>query len=80
MVKREYKIIETETKGEVHINTNSQYNNINARKVTVAENVTARLFGNVSQLLVLKKGSRIFFHGTITGRVKNEEGELFVYK
>ena len=78
MTKPTYKIVETETKGEVHIEVSSQYNNINADKVVVDENITVRLFGTVNELFV-KKGARIYFHGTVTGKIENEEGELFLY-
>ena len=78
MTKPSYKIIETETTGEVHIKINSQYNHINAAKVVVADNITARLFGTVSELLIVGKGARIYFHGTVTGKIENEEGELFI--
>jgi len=73
-----YKIIETETTGEVYIKTNSQYNNIRANKVVVAENIKVRLFGTVKELLVIKKGAQVYLHGKITGKLDNQ-GELYIY-
>jgi len=72
-----FKIIGTETKGEVYIKVNSQYNNINADKVIVAEHVSARLFGTINEL-VIKKGGQVWLHGTIKGKIEND-GKLFTY-
>ena len=73
------KLIREDVFGHVCIKENSQYNNIKADKVIIAENVTARLYGSVTDI-VLKKGSRIYFHGEISGSVQNEGGELHIFK
>ncbi len=73
------KLIHESVFGQVCIKENSQYNNIKADKVIIAENVTARLFGSVTDI-VLKKGSLIYFHGEISGNVQNEGGELHIFK
>jgi hypothetical protein len=73
-----FKIIPEETFGFVKIEENSQFNNIKAERVVIGENVTARLFGSVNDI-VLKRGARLFFHGTILGNVKNKGGELVVF-
>lgn len=73
-----YKVILEETLGFVKIRENSQFNNINAQRVVLAENVTARLYGIVNDI-VLNRGSRLIFHGTILGNVKNKGGEIVVY-
>lgn len=73
------KIIPKETFGFVRISENSQFNNIQAERVVIEENVTARLFGKVNDI-VLNRGSKLFFHGTILGNVKNKGGELLLFR
>lgn len=75
---KDLKIIANETYGFVRIRENSQFNNIRAERVVLEENVTARLFGKVNDV-VLNRGSKLFFHGTILGNVKNKGGELVVF-
>jgi hypothetical protein len=75
---KDLKIISNETYGFVRIRENSQFNNIKAERVVVEENVTARLFGKVNDV-VLNRGSKLFFHGTILGNVKNKGGELMIF-
>jgi hypothetical protein len=75
----DFKIIPAETYGYVRIRENSQFNNIQAERVIIEENVTARLFGRVNDV-VLNRGSKLFFHGTILGNVKNKGGELLIFK
>ena len=74
-----YKIINTETKGEIHIKENSQYNNLKADRITVAENVSVRLFGTINEVLVIRKGATVYLHGTINGKTENQGGEIFIY-
>lgn len=75
---RDFVIIETETKGEVYIEVDSQYNNLNADKVFVAENVRARIFGTIHELLVIKKGAVVQLHGTLKGYLENH-GEFHMH-
>lgn len=75
-----FKVIYEEINGNVDITVNTQINNLRADKVIVGENVSARLFGTIKKTLVLKKGSRVILHGTISGDVKNEGGELSLFE
>ena len=75
---RDFKIIHEEAVGVIKIKEDCQFNRIRAEKVVVHENITARLFGTV-KTIVLKKGAKIFFHGIISGAVKNNGGEIYVY-
>ncbi len=63
--------------GVVRIQEDCQYNKIEAERVIVDEHVTARLFGRVKDVVV-KKGGRLFLHGTIYGRIQNE-GEIVLF-
>jgi hypothetical protein len=72
------KIISEEARGIIKINENCQFNKVRAEKVVVNENITARLFGSV-KTIVLKKGAKLFLHGVISGTVKNNGGEIYVF-
>lgn len=73
-------IIKDETKGDITITQNSQFNKIDADTVVIEENVTARLYGSIRNLLVLKKGARLILHGSIHGKVENLGGEIHFYE
>ncbi|MGZ3903516.1 MAG: hypothetical protein ACXVC6_07470 [Bacteroidia bacterium] len=74
-----YKTIESEIKGDIHITVDSQYNHIEAGKVIVGENIIARLFGTVNELIVIKKDATVFLHGKLKGKIQNEGGKLHIY-
>ncbi|MGZ3862234.1 MAG: hypothetical protein ACXVPN_11970 [Bacteroidia bacterium] len=74
-----YKTIETEIKGDIHIEEHSQYNSIEAGRVIVNENVTARLFGTINDSIIIKKNATVFFHGKIKGKILNEGGKLHIH-
>lgn len=76
----DFRIIRIITKGTITIKQNVQYNNIQAERVTVNENITARLYGSIHKSLVLKKGSKVYLHGTLNGEIINEGGELILFK
>ncbi|MCE3278974.1 MAG: hypothetical protein K0S44_1165 [Bacteroidetes bacterium] len=65
--------------GTIVITNNIQYNNIEAEKVIIEENVTARLFGKITDKLVLKPGATLYLHGSIYGNVENKGGVLNIY-
>ncbi|MGZ4097740.1 MAG: hypothetical protein ACXVNM_02600 [Bacteroidia bacterium] len=75
-----FKVVDAETKGEVTITIDTQYNNIKATKVIITEDVTARLYGDIMEKLILKKGARLYLHGTVLGEIENEGGELYLFK
>ena len=62
----------------VKIKEDTQFNKILADKVIVSENITARLFGKVNDV-VLKKGATLFLHGMLLGGIDNQGGEIFIY-
>jgi len=77
---KEFKIIKKEVTGNVNIKVDTQINYLNADIVTVEENTTARLFGKIHKLLVLRNNSKVFLHGSIYGAVNNAGGELHVFE
>jgi hypothetical protein len=70
-----FKVIQELTKGNITVTTDTQYNNLDADKVVVEENVSVRIYGKV-KTLVLKKNSEVIIHGIIHGDVQNEGGEI----
>ena len=76
---RELKIIEKVIEGDFDIAVNMQINHLRAETVVVHKNITARLYGTISKLLVLKKGSSVMLHGSVSGEIQNEGGELTIF-
>lgn len=74
-----YRIIEKKVTGDIHVHENSQYNNLHAETVTVEQDVTVRLFGSISNKLTIKKGARVYLHGSLAGTLDNLGGEFFKY-
>jgi len=75
----EFAIVSEEVKGDIVVLENTQFNNIEADDVIIEENVKARLFGNI-KTLSLKKGSCVYMHGIIQGKIENCEGELHIFQ
>jgi hypothetical protein len=78
-VSSDHKIIEREITGDVLVNSDSQYNNINADNVTVGPHVTVRFFGTIKKTLVIHEGARVYMHGSMPGKVENLGGEFYKY-
>jgi len=74
-----YKIIESEATGDIVVEENSQFNNIKADRVTILENITARLFGTIKVKLSIYKGAKVYLHGNVLGEVENLGGEFYKY-
>jgi hypothetical protein len=74
-----FKVIEGKVTGSVNIESNTQFNNITAEHVVISENISARLYGNIKKGVTLKKGSKLYLHGTLAGEIKNEGGQIFIY-
>ncbi|MBC7695663.1 MAG: hypothetical protein H7141_09485 [Burkholderiales bacterium] len=75
---KELKLIQDEITGLVHVKEDSQYNSINADLAILAENVKVRFFGQVGDV-ILKKGSLLYVHGTVSGKVENMGGVIHVF-
>jgi hypothetical protein len=74
-------IIETkEVQGDVTVDKDTQFNHIHARIVVVKEGVMARLYGAVSNDIYLEKGSIVYMHGKISGKIHNDGGTLYLFK
>lgn len=74
----DFKVVSEVITGEIEVIADTQFNNIRAEKIIIMENVKVRLFGSVNEV-VLHKGSTLFLHGRVDGKVKNYGGELFTF-
>ncbi|MCD6019206.1 MAG: hypothetical protein K0S53_2327 [Bacteroidetes bacterium] len=72
------KLIQQAITGLVHIKENSQFNSIQSNMVILEENITARLFGDIGNI-ILKKGSSVYIHGIVTGSVENQGGAIHIF-
>jgi hypothetical protein len=72
------KLISEEIIGMIHIKENSQFNSIQSEMVILSENVKARLFGSIGDI-VLKKGSSVYLHGNVTGNIFNQGGVIHIF-
>lgn len=74
-----FPVVEHEVTGNLHVTQHTQYNRVKADHVLVNEKVTARIYGTVKDV-VLKPGSTLLMHGTVSGKIVNEGGELRLFK
>lgn len=73
------KVIENLNIVDLEVNFPSQYNSITAENVVVRENITVRFFGTINKSLTLRKGSEVYLHGALNGKLINEGGKLHHY-
>jgi hypothetical protein len=73
------KIVHKLEAGEINITEDTQINAVKAKKVLIAPNVTARVFGIVTEEIILEEGSKVYLHGTLLGRVINNGGEIIIH-
>jgi hypothetical protein len=66
--------------GDLFILSDAQYNEVTADTVTVKENVTTRLYGIISKDLVVGKNARVYIHGKILGKVRNNGGSIYLFE
>lgn len=75
----ELKIVKKKVKGNIIVEEDIQYNDVEAEDVIIENGVTARMYGNINGILILKPGSRLFLHGKHFGDIENKSGELHVF-
>jgi hypothetical protein len=73
-----FKIIPENITGDITVSEHSQFNKIGARNVEVKESVKARFFGTIENLKV-NEGSRVWVHGSVTGKIDNRGGRIFIF-
>jgi hypothetical protein len=72
-------IIKNKVTGNLIIDKDSQYQNLEADTVIVEGNKTARIFGVVKKLILIKKNATVYFHGKIKGKVVNQGGNFHAF-
>jgi hypothetical protein len=65
---------------EIYVDTDSQYNYLEADHLIVAPGVTARVFGIVRKKLHVKPGAQVYLHGDLQGEVINEGGKINIFR
>ena len=75
----ELKIIKKKVKGTIIVEQDTQYNDVDADDVIIENGVTARMYGNINGMLILKPSSRLFLHGIHFGDIENKGGEIHVF-
>ncbi len=73
------KIIGAQVRGDVLVDSDTQYNNIMGENVTVAENIMARFYGIILKNLIIKKGATVYLHEKFQGELINEGGILYLF-
>jgi hypothetical protein len=66
--------------GDLYILSDAQYNDVNADTIKVKENVTTRLYGIINKDLVVGKNARVYMHGKIYGKVRNNGGSIYLFE
>jgi len=73
------RIVDEKTVGDLIIETDTQYNDLDAGTVVVNANVTARLYGIINKDIIIKRGSKVYIHGKLRGQVVDQGGEVYIY-
>jgi hypothetical protein len=73
-------IIHKQVTGDLIITEEAQYNHLLCDNLIVEENITTRLYGIIQKDVTIKKGSIIYLHGRIHGKVTNEGGVLYSFE
>jgi len=73
------RIVDEKTVGDLIIETDTQYNDLDAGTVVVNVNVTARLYGIINKDIIIKRGSKVYIHGTLRGQVVDQGGDIYIY-
>jgi len=73
-----FKIIPEHVTGNVTVSEHSQFNSISAGNVEIACSVKGRFFGTIKNLKV-NEGARVWIHGSVTGKIENNGGRVFIF-
>jgi len=64
---------------DITFSQNAQLKALVAKNITVIENICVKFYGIIRGDLILKKGSKMFLHGSLYGNLVNEGGELHLF-
>jgi hypothetical protein len=73
------KIVSRLEGSEINITEDTQINTLRANKVLIGTNVTARVFGVVTEQIILEPGSKVYLHGRMLGSIINKGGEIIIH-
>ena len=74
------KTIAKKITGNLIVSENTTYHHIFVESVTVESGVTARLYGSVSNEIIVKEDAVAYLHGNLLGTVVNLGGTVYVFK
>jgi hypothetical protein len=73
-------IITNKVTGDLVIDKDVQYQDVEVDTLIVEDNKTVRVFGIVQKLILIKKNATVYFHGKLNGKVVNEGGQFHVFE
>lgn len=72
-------IIKDKITGDLIIDKDVQYQDVEVDTLVIQDNKTARIFGVVRKLIHIKKNATVYFHGKLIGKVINEGGQFHAF-
>lgn len=75
----EMEIIKDKITGDLVIDKDVQYQDVEVDTLIIQDNKTARVFGIVKKLIHIKKNATVYFHGKLIGKVINEGGQFHAF-
>lgn len=72
------KIVRLRLTSDLIIEEDTQYNDVTSKNVTVQKNVVTRIYGIISEKLIVKEGATVYLHGPLPGQIINEGGKVYV--
>lgn len=62
---------------DIVITKDTQFNDLQCENVTVAENITTRIYGIINQDLIVEKNAIVYLHGKVLGEIINNGGTVY---
>lgn len=72
-------IIKDKITGDLIIDKDVQYQDVEVDTLVIQDNKTVRIFGVVRKLIHIKKNATVYFHGKLIGKVINEGGQFHAF-
>jgi hypothetical protein len=73
-------IVENKITGNLVIDRDVQYQDVEVDTLIVEVDKTTRVFGVVKKLILIKKNATVYFHGKLNGAVINEGGNFHAFE
>ena len=73
------KIVRLKLTSDLIIAVDTQYNDVTSKNVTVQKNVMTRIYGIISEKLIVKEGATVYLHGPLPEQIINEGGVVYAH-